>query len=145
MKQTLLWKQIDLVGQLVMALPIVCIVSPYSRGYFLLAYLAVGAWQGLSCLLWAMSKSAVRSDARSVVNYVFAGIAGLFLLCVLLTRARLPEPLTDLFTGIAAIEAMAMLFLGPVLAIWYAVITLDEMNRVKGALKHRSELQWRQV
>lgn len=146
MKNTLFWKWFDLIGQLVMALPIICIVSPYSAGNALIAYFTVGAWQGISCAVWAANTGALRSAVRRPMGILFSIILGLFIGCMLIRNLPgLPEQADRFFSDIAGIEAVVMLFLGPVMAIAYAAITLDEIGSIRSALKHRSELQWRQV
>ena len=44
---------------------------------------------------------------------------------------------------IAWVEAEAMLVVAPIMAVWYAGITVDEILTLRNALQHRSEIHWK--
>jgi hypothetical protein len=64
MKRVLFWKWVDLVGQVLMALPVVCLVFSAGDGFSVLPYFTVVGWQALSCLLHALFNRRVQSKSR---------------------------------------------------------------------------------
>ena len=120
MKTILHLKQADLYLQaLALFVPIFICAVKANTGYLFLAYLMVGGVQTLSCLANIGLKGKLRSDRRRYYEISLALIFGLSLFLA----AFLGE--TILMLG------LALLFISPFIAIWYAIICLDELMIVK--------------
>lgn len=105
-------QQIDYYGQLLLYASIGVLIL-WDVDYFYLAYLLVGSWQLLSMLLHLPNHSAfIKAKQRQYYQQVL-----IVLVCLLV--AGLIVPLL-IWIGM-------LLFLSPVLAVWYTIITRTEM------------------
>lgn len=141
MKQTLFWKRLDFGGQMLMLLPLLLIASPQSRPYSFLTYFSVGLWQIISCGLTVIV-SAPRSKERRSYERILLSLLGLiaFVLAGLWAfGGKGRTPLLQVFGYIRIAELLLVLITGPILAIWYARMTLEELY----ALRHRAEVHWK--
>ena len=151
MKQILLLKYADISGQVLMLLPLLFAISPGNRPYAAICYLTVGIWQTISCIIVAMSGTRPVAHSRRFFGHVLICVQGLFVAAIILTLAiglvAMPAgllfPLTAFCKKLVLTEASFILFLEPVMAIWYAIITLEEIAMLRGALLHRSEIHWK--
>jgi hypothetical protein len=150
MKEILFWRRLDFAGQMLMLLPLVAVVSPAGRGYAGFVYLTLGVWHLVSTIVNAVIKPRLSVPARKSFNIAAAWILGIFVTCIvgILLTERVPDQsiwdgIGRACTGIAWVEACMMLVGGPMMAIWYFSITIDEIQLVKKAINHRSEVHWK--
>jgi hypothetical protein len=151
MKQILLLKYADIAGQALMLLPLLFIVSPGNSAYAALSYLTVAFWQTMSCVIVVISEAKPVAASRRFYGHVMVCFYGLFVAVMLLTlaidllppAAGLLSPVTSFCKKVVLTEASFVLFLEPVMAIWYAVITLEEITKLRLALRHRAEIHWK--
>jgi hypothetical protein len=152
MKQILFWKYADIAGQALMLLPLLYLFSPLHRDWAFTGYFSVGAWQTLSCVITAAAGAAPVAASRRLYGSLLTGILALFTLCSLAqlsigapypAHGGLLSAIGTLCGGIALVEATFMLFLAPVMAVWYAMITLEEIASLRSALNHRAEIHWK--
>lgn len=150
MKELLFWRRIDFAGQMLMLLPLITIIFPQSREYAFFVYLTLGSWHLMSCIINAIIKPKPAAESRNLFNRFAVVILGLFSICVLIaitadsvTYGSFTESIGDACATIALMEAYLMLIGGPIMAIWYFAITLEEIKLVKDALQHRTEVHWK--
>ncbi len=109
----ILFKKIDILGQVILILAGICSVF-FSRDFeFLVFYFLVGGWQLLSCGVHALYRNSwyLLKQRRS---YYWWLLVSLVLLATL--------AIGSIFSG------LIMLVLGVVLAIWYTSICIRELN-----------------
>ena len=152
MKQILFWKYTDIAGQMLMLFPLICMVLSGDCGDAFYLYFMVGTWQAISCGVTAMTDIQPVTKSRRYYTKFLLCIIGLLLTCLWLFWSFNPEHLPDrslpagirhFFGGAILLEALVMLFLGPVMAIWYALITLKEIGLLQEAVRHRAEIHWK--
>ncbi|MBP7556634.1 MAG: hypothetical protein KA821_10240 [Chitinophagaceae bacterium] len=109
----ILFKKIDILGQLILILAGLISVSVSRDLDFLIFYVLVGAWQLLSCAIHALYRHSwyLLKQRRSYYWWL--------LLSVIL--------LATLFMG-SIFSGLAMLVLGVVLAFWYMSICIREFK-----------------
>jgi hypothetical protein len=147
MKRVLFWKWFDIVGQGLMVLPLLAIFSDSERAVAMLTYLTVGGWQILSCGINAVISPVPASAERMRYARMLGWVLGIFGGTVFLAWAftygghqyALLETMRIIFFWTALLEACLLLIVGPLMAFWYAGITMDEI----GAIKHREEIHWK--
>lgn len=121
-------KVIDLTGQIFcLAIPLVYSIITMSAEYMLFAYFSVGGWQVLSCLYnLSKIKAPYIDSSRNMYNnllLIVAVVVGAGFLLLLVGA------------GVLLFILLALLFLSPLMAVQYAVITYNEYNNVAKLLK----------
>ncbi len=150
MKGAIFWKSLDLIGQSLMLLPLICLTSPEARGYALLTYFSLGGWQAGSCILNRILHMAPASTATARRDYEFflTWTLGIVLstaaACALCDSLGGPATgLTALLGSMGLLEGICLLLISPFTALWYARLTMDELIALRGAVKHRAEIHWK--
>lgn len=120
-------KVIDLGGQIFcFAIPLVLSVIAMSAEYMFLAYFTVGGWQVLSCLLnLSRMKSSYIDSSRKMYNN---------LLLIVVVAVGVGSLLLLVGVGVLLFLLLALLFLSPLMAIQYAIITYNEYHNVSKLL-----------
>lgn len=118
MRNTLLIKRIDLFAQLLgLVIPIVFTLI-YDARYLICAYLAVGGVQLISCIVnWFYLNEYLRTSGRTAYEWTL-GIVILVAACGMVIPAAIYLCL------------MVLLFLSPVLAVWYMVMSYNEVRKL---------------
>ncbi len=149
MKASFLLKYLDLAGQLLMLFPLGRSTG-LSWNNILLAYCTLGAWQVLSFLLNQLGNpgSRARRAGYAWVLKILACTALFSLLCSGLGFWLGQDPGLAGNIGILGIYILilfliVLLFLAPVLAIWYFGICLCELRNMHAAGRHRREIHWK--
>jgi len=146
MKPNLLCKQIDLIGQAIMLLPLIGIILPNHHQLAFYTYFTVGAWQSFSCLMTFITHGS-GSDSRQVYSWILLSILTSFGLSVAIAFAfqnvQKMDWLVTSLAGYAYYEALIMLFAGPLLATWYGFITVTEYQQLRNEMQHRKEIHWK--
>lgn len=119
-------KRIDLAAQIAAFVIPVFGVPFWGIGSLFFAYFTVGAVQLLSCIIsrWALSEP-IRSAGRKYYEILLSIVCA-----VTLASCTLASILDGDFLFALA---MGMLFLGPVMAVWYGVITWQELENARTA------------
>ncbi len=152
MKPTLHWKYADLAIQLLMLLPLIWIVYPERREYALICYFSTAAWQVFSCALTSGSGMQPVASSRRHYSGLMVCLLSIFTVCAivfLIANAQdaghnSPFFHAATFSGaLLLIEAAVLIFLIPLMTVWYAIITVDEIRTLRNALQHRSEIHWK--
>lgn len=115
-------KRIDLAAQIAAFVIPVFGVPFWGIGSFVFAYFTVGAVQLLSCIINRFSLS---NGPRRVSRRYYEML--LLVVCAV-TLAAYTVDNEFLFA-----VAVSMLFLGPVMAVWYGVITWQELEKARKA------------
>ncbi|MES2646711.1 MAG: hypothetical protein V4717_07560 [Bacteroidota bacterium] len=109
-------KRIDYYGQILLMAASLVLVIINRHLFLLMGYIAVGSWQFLSCLFHFIGRdNLLRQRSRHLFEFILVvlPVAALaFLLFPLLLNASLP----------------ALIWVSPVLAVWYCYITNIELN-----------------
>jgi hypothetical protein len=152
MKQILFLKYLDLGGQVLMLFPLLFLLIPGYTHFSFLTYFTVGIWQAMSSGLTAPSGAGSAALSRRFYGLVLRCLLGILATSLILyvpvsgngyIQSGLPDRLERLTGSILLIECTCLLFLGPVMAVWYAMLTLDELNILRNALHHRAEIHWK--
>ena len=146
MKPNLLCKQIDLIGQAIMLLPLISLLLPDQNQIAFYTYFTIGAWQCFSCLMNFITHGP-GSVSRQAYSWILLVIIASFGLAVAIAYAFHSNSgmdwLVSYMARYAYYEAFIMLFAGPVLAIWYGLITVTEYLQVRNEVQHRREIHWK--
>lgn len=90
---------------------------------FITAYFLVGGWQFLSFIYhWLISYNWIYAEQRKYYGKILLCLAVCGLISLVLIWAEMPIILFYLFV---------LLIVSPFMAIWYFVISLKELNRMK--------------
>jgi len=152
MKQTLCRKYADLAGQLLMLLPLIFLLSAEHCEYAAICYPSLGIWQALSCGITAASDIKPAAGSRRFYGILLVWILALFSFCSLIAGGiGLIDPVHESYLArvaagcrnIALTEAAWMVVILPIMAIWYVLITRQEILMLRGALRHRLEIHWK--
>ena len=127
----------DVVGQLLItpiAYTAFCIINaPYGAtdvgitlaGCYLFG---VGAWQATSCLVWALATPASQqSTGRKVYSYFLTFIT------VTAIILRLTGGSRGIFNDVGILVLFAMLFIGPIMSVWYFTLTVREASAARSS------------
>ena len=124
MKQQIIWKRIDLAGQLC-ALMLPVFLAPedhfFGRGMsvFFVTLFTVGGWQVLSAIIHSIAfKKQYWRGGRRAYNISLLILLGL---AIALTVTRSEAMLVGL---------MAMWVIGPIMAVWYFAGCVTELNNL---------------
>ncbi len=148
MKQQIFWKGLDLIGQALMLLPLVCLSLPEMRGYAMVTYFSLGLWQAGSCLLNRIVHAAPSNAARRDYEHFLGWTAGIVLGTVAIAAFcdAVGGPAarwTALPGAVGLLEGFCLLLISPFTAIWYARLTRNELAALKNAMQHRAEIHWK--
>ena len=129
MKQILLYKQIDFWAQVAAALvPVIISIITGEMNDLFITYLTVGAVQLASVILNRLYlPKFIRAKTRIILEITTAIIAAIFLLCLVIQ-----------FFDAAIVIAVAMLFVGGTMAVWYFVDTCTELQFIKEVLRRKA-------
>lgn len=118
MKTTILFKKIDVAGQLLLAATALVILAAddYGGAAFVFGYFALGGWQLLSTLVHGLNsgaffRSPMRRSYEKALLWIF--IIGIVTAPVFL------------------FYLMAMLVAGPIMAIYYMIVCTDEITLLR--------------
>jgi len=127
MKNLLFWKRADIIGQgLALLIPIILGIAFDMPGVLIMCYFSVGGAQIISCLVNKISLNPqYKSSGRRVYEIVLLSIIILFLL--LAYGMTMSDSAGNYFGWFA----IAMLFVGPVMAICYASVTIIELHKIE--------------
>lgn len=124
MKQMILFKWIDIIAQLLaLIIPAGIAADKCDGSYLIIAYFSVGTWQVLSYLsnYYAANKqfhSKARHNYDTAIKFVV--YAALVAIALCFTPAA----------NIAMFYLVAMLFVGPIMAIYYFILSTLELRKL---------------
>ena len=124
MRTALFWKRVDVWAQIAaIFIPIVVMGIKDEPVYLLLGYLTVGGAQVVSCII---NKVALDPFYKTVGRRYYE----IVLLLVVIMTVVFYSMANDL-NYVWFIWYFCMLFIGIVMALWYAVLTVSELDRLK--------------
>ena len=135
MKSLLYWKLADIILQvLALLVPVVLCITDVPFDIFY-SYFSVGAAQVVSCVINKLFLDPdYRADGRRTYEITLLLVLGLFLLL------WVGYLVWNDIVGVYGIFAVAMLFIGPIMAIAYVLTTLTELITIKKRYKYSQDI-----
>lgn len=148
MKRMIFRKYADLAGQVLMLFPLLALLPACNCPALAFgSYATVGLWQTVSYVLTATSSIDQGCSQRRIYGRMIRYAAGAVCLFTGLGLSvyisAIPEALRERISFICIADGTVLLIAAPLIAFWYAAITIREILLYRHLVHHRSEIHWK--